>query len=94
MAHPNLAYVELLILYERWAGERLTLEMAVPKNRRAQRPNSVSAVPSVPSIDIWRYCRFLGVCPELCRACLVVWVGVYSVGLVLIIVDSCLLGKS
>ena len=33
-----------------------------------------------------------GLCSKLCRACLVVWVGFYPVGLVLIIVDSCLLG--
>ena len=52
--------VEFLILYERWAGERLVLAMSVPKHRRSGRPISVSAVPSGPSIDIWRSCRFLG----------------------------------
>ena len=31
----GISYVELLILYERWASERLTLEMAVPKIKRA-----------------------------------------------------------
>ena len=38
--------VELLILYERWAGERLVLEMSLPKQRRFGRSLSVSAVPS------------------------------------------------
>ena len=52
--------VELLILYERWAGERLVLEMSLPKLRRFDRPISVSAVLAGPSIDIWRSCRFLG----------------------------------
>ena len=56
----DISYVELLILYERWAGERLVLEMSVPESKRADRPISVSAVPSEPSIDVWRSCRFLG----------------------------------
>ena len=56
----GVSFVELLILYERWAGERLVLKMSVPKLRRFHRPISVSAVPAGPSIDIWRSCRFLG----------------------------------
>ena len=55
----GVSFVELLILYERWAGERLVLEMSIPKPRRLHRPISVSAVPDGPSIDIWRSCRFL-----------------------------------
>ena len=54
------SFVELLFLCERWAGERLVLEMSVPKSRRLHRSISVSAVPDGPSIDIWRSCRFLG----------------------------------
>ena len=60
LAGSGISYVELLILYERWAGERLVLEPAVPRARRSSRPISVSAVPAGPSIDIWRSCRFLG----------------------------------
>ena len=56
----GVSFIELLIRYERWAGERLVLEMSVPKLRRLHRPISVSAVPVGPSIDIWRSCRFLG----------------------------------
>ena len=56
----GISHVELLILYERWASERLVLEPAVPWARRGSRPISVSAVPAGPSIDIWRSCRFLG----------------------------------
>ena len=55
-----VSFVELLILYEQWAGERLCLEGAIPKYRRVGRPISVSAVPFGPDIDIWRSCRFLG----------------------------------
>ena len=48
----GVSFIELLILYERWAGERLVLEMSVPKLRRLYRSISVSAVPFGPSIDI------------------------------------------
>ena len=50
----GVSYVELLILYELWAGERLTLEKAHPRCLRPGRPISVSAVPFGPGIDIWR----------------------------------------
>ena len=53
-------YVELLILYVLWAGERLSLEKAHPRYLRPGRPISVSAVPFGPGIDIWRSCRFIG----------------------------------
>ena len=56
----GVSYRKLLFLYERWAGERLVLEKAVPFRRRAGRPISVSLVPVGPGIDIWRSCRFLG----------------------------------
>ena len=42
------------------AGERLSLEEAHPRYLRAGRQISVSAVPFVPGIDIWRSCRFIG----------------------------------
>ena len=56
----GVPYVELLILYELWAGERLFLEKAHPRYLRPGRPISVSAVPVGPGIDIWRSCRFIG----------------------------------
>ena len=58
----GFSFVELLILYEQWAGERLVLEMSVPRLRLFNRPISVSSVPAEPSIDIWRSCRFLVRC--------------------------------
>ena len=56
----GVSYVELLILYELWAGERLSLDKAHPRYLRPGRPISVSAVPFGPGIDIWRSCRFIG----------------------------------
>ena len=56
----GISYVELLILYELWAGERVSLEKAHPRYLRPGRPISVSAVPFGPGIDIWRSCRFIG----------------------------------
>ena len=44
----GVSYVELLILYELWAGERLVLEKAHPRYLRPGRPISVSAVPFGP----------------------------------------------
>ena len=49
----GISYVELLILYELWAGERLPLEKAHPRNWRPGHPISVSAVPFGPGIDFW-----------------------------------------
>ena len=56
----GVSYLELLILYQKWADERLVIEGTVPSARRVGRPISVSAVPVGPGIDIGRYCRFLG----------------------------------
>ena len=56
----GVSYVELPILYELWAGERLSLEKAHPRYLRPGRPISVSAVPFGPGTDTWRSCRFIG----------------------------------
>ena len=56
----SVSYVELLIIYELSAGERLFLEKACPSYLRLGRPISVSAIPFGPGIDIWRSCRFIG----------------------------------
>ena len=56
----GISYVELLIFYELWAGERLVLEKAHPPYLRPGRPISVSAVPFGPGMDIWRSCRLIG----------------------------------
>ena len=56
----DVSIVELLIVYELWAGERLSIEKAHPRYLRPGRPTSVLAVPFGPGIDIWRSCRFIG----------------------------------
>ena len=56
----GVSYLELLILYEWWAGERLVPEGAVPVGRQRGRPISVSAVPVGPGTNIGRSCMFLG----------------------------------
>ena len=53
--------MELLVLYELWAGERLSVEKAQPRYLRPGRPISVSAGPFGSGIDIWHSCRFIGV---------------------------------
>ena len=56
----GVSYVELLFLYEIWAGERLELEKAVPGYRGPGRSISVSAVPFGPGTDFWRSKSFFG----------------------------------
>ena len=64
----GVSYVELLILYERWAAERLRFEDSIPKCRRPGRPISVSAAPLCPDVDIWKLCRYFGnMTRALCR---------------------------
>ena len=55
----GVSYVEQLLLYELWAGERLVLEKALPRYRTPGPPISVSTVPFGPGIDMWRSCRFV-----------------------------------
>ena len=56
----GVSFVEMLILCELWAGERLVLEKAAPRCWRLGRPISVSAVPFGPGTDIFRSWRFIG----------------------------------
>ena len=56
----GVSFVELLILSELWAGERLSLEKAHPRYPQPGRQISVSAVLFGPGIDFWRSCRFIG----------------------------------
>ena len=56
----GVSHVELLILYELWAGERLVLEKAHPRYLRPGRSISLSAVPFGPGTDIWRSCGYIG----------------------------------
>ena len=55
----GVSHVEILILYELWAGERLDFEKALPRYRRAGRPISVSAVPFGPGVPAGHWSSFL-----------------------------------
>ena len=56
----GVSYLELSILYELWADERLVPNTAVPAGKRRGRPILVSAVPVSPSTTIGRCCNFSG----------------------------------
>ena len=90
----GVSYVELLILYELWAGERLQLEKAVPRYRRPGRSILVSAVPFGPGTDIWRSCRFLGALFRVFGTCRSGFGVLFLVILVLITVGFGTLGGS
>ena len=68
----GVSFVEMLILYELRAGDRVVFEKALPRYRRPGRPISVSAVPFSPGTDIWRSCRFMG--PFQGTVCFALWV--------------------
>ena len=78
--------MEMLLLCELWAGERLFLETALPTYRRLGRPISVSAVPFGPGIDIWRSCWFIVALMRSVCTPPVVLVGLFLVGMGPIIV--------
>ena len=81
----SVSFVEVLTLYELWAGERLDLENAVPRYRRAGRSISVSVVP-------WRSCRYIGALFRVLVALPGMFVGSFLVRLVLITVGFGTLG--
>ena len=88
----GVSYVEFIILFEIWAGERLELEKAVPRYRRPGRSISVSAVPFGPGTDIWRSCRFVVHCFGVFGICLLVFDVLFLVILVPITVGCDILG--
>ena len=56
----GVSYVELVILYERWAEERLQVEESVPRYRRLGCPISLSPAPLCPDVDIRNLCQYFG----------------------------------
>ena len=60
MGIGGVSYLELLILYELWAGERLVPEVACPVGKRRGRSILVSAVLVGPGTNLGRACMFLG----------------------------------
>ena len=88
----GVSFVEVLILYELWAGERLDLEMAVHRYRRAVRSISVSVVPFVQALIFGDLAGTLGLYFVLLLLYLMVFVGLFLVMLVQITVGFGTLG--
>ena len=64
----GVSFVELLVLYEKGAGERLCVEFSIPKYRRPGRPISVSAAPLCPGTYMRNLCQYFAtVMRALCR---------------------------
>ena len=57
MGHFGVSYLEVLILFEQWAGHRLLSEKVTRPHVRAQRPISISSVPVSEGIEIRQMCR-------------------------------------
>ena len=58
MGHFGISILELLILFEQWAGHRLLGEKVTRPHVRARRPISVSSVPVSEGIEIRHVCQF------------------------------------
>ena len=59
MGHFGVSVLELLILFEQWAGHRLLSEKVTRPHVRAGRPISVSSVPVSEGIEIRHGCQFI-----------------------------------
>ena len=59
MGNFGFSYLEILILFEQWAGHRLLSEHVTRPHVRAHRPISVSSVPVSKGIEIRQGCRFI-----------------------------------
>ena len=59
MGHFGVSFLELLILFEQWAGHRLLGEKVTRPHVRAGRPISVPSVPVSEGIEIRHGCQFI-----------------------------------
>ena len=59
LGHFGISFLELLILFEQWAGHRLLSEKVTRPHVRAGRPISVSSVPVSEGIEIQHGCQFI-----------------------------------
>ena len=60
MGHFGVSFLELLILFEHWAGHRLPSEKVTRPHVRANRPILLPSVPVSEGIEIRHGCQFLG----------------------------------
>ena len=59
LVHFGVSYLEVLILFEQWAGHRLLSEKVTRPHERAHRPITISCVPVSGGIVIRQGCRFI-----------------------------------
>ena len=59
LGHFRISFLEILILFEQWAGHRLLGEKVTRPHVRAGRPISVSSVPVSEGIEIRHGCQFI-----------------------------------
>ena len=59
LGHDGISFLELLILFEQWAGHRLLGEKVTRPHVRAGRPILVSSVPVSEGMEIRHGCQFI-----------------------------------
>ena len=59
MGHFGVSFLELLILFEQWAGHRLLSEKVTRPRTRANRPILIPSVPVSEGIAIRHGCQFI-----------------------------------
>ena len=59
LGHFGISFLELLILFEQWAGHRLLSEKVTRPHGRAHRPILIPSVPVTEGIEIRHGCQFL-----------------------------------
>ena len=84
LGHVGVSFLELLILFEQWAGHRLLSERVTRPHVRANRPILIHSVPVSEGIEIRHGCQFLSSLVCALASCLEVWVGFCLAILVLI----------
>ena len=83
LGHFGVSFLELLILFEQWAGHRLLSEKVTRTHVRANRPILIPSVLVFEEIEIRHVCQILSSLFVHLTSCLVVLVGSCLVGLVL-----------
>ena len=74
LGHDGISFLELLILFEQWAGHRLLGEKVTRPHVRAGRPISVSSVPVSEGMEIRHGCQFISSLVRALVSFLVGWV--------------------
>ena len=81
--HFGVSFLELLILFEQWAGHRFLSEKVTRPHVRANRPIILPSVPVSEGIEIRHGCQYVSSLVRALANYLGVWVGFCLVVLVL-----------